>query len=382
MTSRPLAHSQFYKVLVIALSIALILSTIPLQGWSLLFGMRIAYAAPNEIASASILLDRHTGLTQTVNSPVMQTLQNASLPSELANLTKPDVIVSGEQISGMVTDIGATQAVANSVQREPNLLTNPLSISRVQSAYRAADAVSGTLMITFTVTNNQPPTLAPQLPFSATITDTIAAISTFDFSKDPDTIRNVLLTNSLTSYTSFVSSSPEPDRSTAQYAWSLGDIPPLSSVTATLTVHGPTIVADFVDLDMGAIALGTLQGRLVSAQARPASLAPNTINGESIGDWLQWTVDADKYDKYMLAKAAELGQDPLHLFEYVRSLGYESYKGSLRGTRGTLWSEAGNSLDRASLLIAMLRASGVPAPESKPHHPGEWERPSRVGAWL
>jgi transglutaminase-like putative cysteine protease len=49
------------------------------------------------------------------------------------------------------------------------------------------------------------------------------------------------------------------------------------------------------------------------------------------------------------------------MFEYVRSLGYESYKGSLRGTRGTLWSEAGNSLDQSSLLIAMLRGSGIPA---------------------
>jgi hypothetical protein len=56
-----------------------------------------------------------------------------------------------------------------------------------------------------------------------------------------------------------------------------------------------------------------------------------------------------------------LGNDWQQMFAYVRSLGYESYKGSLRGTRGTLWSEAGNSLDQASLLIAMLRGSGIPA---------------------
>ena len=43
------------------------------------------------------------------------------------------------------------------------------------------------------------------------------------------------------------------------------------------------------------------------------------------------------------------------------SLGYESYHGSLRGARGTLWSEAGNATDQASLLIALLRASGIPA---------------------
>ena len=41
----------------------------------------------------------------------------------------------------------------------------------------------------------------------------------------------------------------------------------------------------------------------------------------------------------------------------MKSLGFESYVGSLRGARGTLWSEAGNALDKSSLLIAMLRAS-------------------------
>jgi uncharacterized membrane protein len=152
-----------------------------------------------------------------------------------------------------------------------------------------------------------------------------------------------------------------PDNDMSRYAWNLGDIPPLSSVTATLTVRVPATVTDFIELDASATAWGTQQGRMVSAQARPASLAPDSVNGEALGDWLKWTVDADKYDQYMLAKAAELGQDPIQMFGYVRSLGYESYKGSLRGTRGTLWSEAGNSLDQTSLLIAMLRASGIPS---------------------
>jgi transglutaminase-like putative cysteine protease len=56
-----------------------------------------------------------------------------------------------------------------------------------------------------------------------------------------------------------------------------------------------------------------------------------------------------------------LSNDWQQIFAYVCSLNYESYKGSLRGTRGTQWSEAGNSLDQASLLIAILRGSGVPA---------------------
>ena len=38
-----------------------------------------------------------------------------------------------------------------------------------------------------------------------------------------------------------------------------------------------------------------------------------------------------------------------------------AYFGALLGARGTLWTGAGNSLDKASLLVALLRASGVPA---------------------
>ncbi|HLF26951.1 MAG TPA: transglutaminase domain-containing protein [Anaerolineae bacterium] len=268
------------------------------------------------------------------------------------------------QSSGMPADADALQVSTPFGVASP---TDQLSISRVQSAYRAGDAIAGSLMITFTVTNNQSPAIIPQIPTSATVTETIDVMSAVDFSNDPNTIRNVLVVEVLTENATFVTASPVPDRNLSslgaggQLAFNLGDIPPLGSVTATLQISIPTTVAGFVDLDTGATAWGTVQGRMVSARARPAKLMPDAINGEPIGDWLKWTVDADKYDKYMLERAAELSQDPIRMFEYVRSLGYESYKGSLRGTRGTLWSEAGNSMDRASLLIAMLRANGIPA---------------------
>src|SRR5262249_17467650 len=72
--------------------------------------------------------------------------------------------------------------------------------------------------------------------------------------------------------------------------------------------------------------------------------------------------DANSTDPYIVAKAAELGHDPQRIFTFVRDqLGYEAYSGSLRGARGALWSKAGNALDRASLLVALLRASGFTA---------------------
>ena len=53
--------------------------------------------------------------------------------------------------------------------------------------------------------------------------------------------------------------------------------------------------------------------------------------------------------------------DPEQLFQHVRTFDYNAYTGSLRGSLGTLWSKAGNALDKASLLIALFRAAGLPA---------------------
>ena len=106
------------------------------------------------------------------------------------------------------------------------------------------------------------------------------------------------------------------------------------------------------------------------------------VKSESYTQWFNWlssllvseahaqtpdpnlasTPDANTTDQFIVDKAQELGNDANAIFAFVRDeIGYESYKGSLRGARGTLWSNAGNSLDQASLLIALLRASGVPA---------------------
>jgi len=266
----------------------------------------------------------------------------------------PTLNANGEPV-GFLLNAEAFQASEEDFA--PPSVANPLSVSRVQSAYTAGDAISNTLIITFTVTNNQPPSVMPDLPVTATMTDTMAAISAIDFSQDPNVIRNVLLTDALLpDNATFLSADPMSDRHGDDLAWNLGDVPPLGILTATLRVQAPTDVVTFTDLDTGATAWGTLQGRAVSASTAPARLSPNEF-----AQWLVWTVDANYYDEYMVQKAAELGNEWQAMFEYVRSLGYESYKGSLRGTRGTLWSEAGNSLDQSSLLIAMLRGSGIPA---------------------
>src|SRR5208282_4063565 len=77
---------------------------------------------------------------------------------------------------------------------------------------------------------------------------------------------------------------------------------------------------------------------------------------------LESTPDAITNDPFIQEAAAQLDYDPNQIFNFLHTqMGYESYVGSLQGARGTLWSSAGNALDVASLGVALMRASGIPA---------------------
>lgn len=64
----------------------------------------------------------------------------------------------------------------------------------------------------------------------------------------------------------------------------------------------------------------------------------------------------------ILALAEQLKHDPVAIYQYVRNkIGFDPYYGSRKGSLLTLWERSGNDVDTASLLIALLRASGIPA---------------------
>jgi uncharacterized membrane protein len=67
----------------------------------------------------------------------------------------------------------------------------------------------------------------------------------------------------------------------------------------------------------------------------------------------------DPTDPFVTTQATTLNNDPNMIYAFVRDqIKFEAYPGSLRGARGTLWAMAGNTLDKASLLVALLQASG------------------------
>lgn len=203
-----------------------------------------------------------------------------------------------------------------------------LVVGRFLSSYATGGVVGGTVDLTYTVYN-----------------------------QGAETVEGVRLATELAGGKEFRGSSRPVQQNGAELGWDLGPIEPYGRSSVTVTVGLP---AGFTaQVDTGAEAVGSTSGRMLADEAPPAVF---TVVGTVSADWLAGTVDADVTDPVVQEKAAELDYDPQRIFTYLRDeVGYESYRGSLRGARGTLWSEAGNALDEASLGVALLRSSGIPA---------------------
>ena len=244
--------------------------------------------------------------------------------ADVASPMPPQNLLSSNLSSNLNTVTQASQPTATITAPDEDAA---LTVARTLSAYTVGGVQDHQLTITYTV-----------------------------FNRKAQEVDGILLTTTLAPGVGYTSASKEPDRNGQELAWGLGKIAAYSSarVQLTLTLDSSTPL----QLDGGAHAWGTLNARSVDAVATPATLRADTI----AGDVLKCTADANCEDPFIIAKAAELGNDPQQIFAFLRDdIGYESYLGSLRGARGALWSKAGNALDQASLMIALLRASGIPA---------------------
>lgn len=97
---------------------------------------------------------------------------------------------------------------------------------------------------------------------------------------------------------------------------------------------------------------GSLAGFLASTTATP--IPPNADDLTETTE-VQFTPD-------IKAKAQELGYDPLKIYEWVRNnIEYIPTYGGIQGADQCLKTKQGNDIDTASLLIALLRASGIHA---------------------
>lgn len=200
-------------------------------------------------------------------------------------------------------------------------------VGRTLSTYFAGDLQSNRETITFTVYNQQ---AAP--------------------------ITGVLLTDTLAPGVTLVSASQQPDQNGQNLAWSLGTIPGQYRTSVTITVALAN--ANILQLDNGAQAFAILNAGPISNATPAVTLAQGSVDANLLAS----TPDANTTDPYVQEEAAALSYNAQNIFNFLHSeIGYNSYPGSLRGARGTLWSAAGNALDVASLGVALMRASGIPA---------------------
>ncbi|MFH1811138.1 MAG: transglutaminase domain-containing protein [Pseudomonadota bacterium] len=166
----------------------------------------------------------------------------------------------------------------------------------------------------------------------------------------PEVARGVVVRDQVEAGGTLVTSTPDAQPDGEAWSWSLGDLWPGESARIELTIED--------GVDLGA-EVRAVQGTARQAVAPALRLA---THDPSLDLYLEPTLDADAADPEVLSAVAELAGDPDRIIARVsRDVQYEAYRGSLRGARGTLWSEAGNAWDQASLLVAMLRAVGLPA---------------------
>lgn len=91
------------------------------------------------------------------------------------------------------------------------------------------------------------------------------------------------------------------------------------------------------------------------------AITPMFVLGPPVAEDLEPTLDV-QITQEIIDLAASLDNSPLKIYEYVRNnFEFEPYLGSRKGSQETLNQMAGNDYDLASLLIALLRASGISA---------------------
>ena len=119
----------------------------------------------------------------------------------------------------------------------------------------------------------------------------------------------------------------------------------------------PEPILHAVNLPVGSVKLAGRTAR-TTPQVLPsyANNAELDMAPEDVAD----SVAAPLSDE-IVAQAKALGNDYLRIYEFVRNRHRSQwYAGSVKGAEGTLRSGGGNDVDQASLLLALLRASGVP----------------------
>ena len=116
----------------------------------------------------------------------------------------------------------------------------------------------------------------------------------------------------------------------------------------------PTKKKPYTDTGIVPAYYGSTAGDVSPFEVTARTTAPTS-------DDLADTIDANQTQE-IKDLAAELNNNSVNIYGYVHNnIDYELYYGSRKGSTETLKQMGGNDFDQASLLIALYRASGIPA---------------------
>jgi transglutaminase superfamily protein len=148
--------------------------------------------------------------------------------------------------------------------------------------------------------------------------------------------------------------------------------------TRVIVVFCSIVMAPYV----GFVSFGQAMAEMVISETSPASIAPlplRTRRAKAVKQPLtkaraaeigrlpptaeDFTPSAETTLTPAIQKRADkIGPSAYKLAKWVHDhIEYQPYRGSLKGANATLLDKAGNDVDQASLLIAMLRAQAIPS---------------------
>ncbi len=101
---------------------------------------------------------------------------------------------------------------------------------------------------------------------------------------------------------------------------------------------------------------------LAAADPVPSDASTCGYNATDLGQGISGASNDAQATPEIQALAQSLGYSPVRIYQWVyNEIQFEPYYGSLKGAMGALYAKAGGPTDQASLLIALLRASNIPA---------------------
>lgn len=133
---------------------------------------------------------------------------------------------------------------------------------------------------------------------------------------------------------------------------------PFLKRTYARTTNEPAYVAANEDMPVYAVAQAGGSPVLLPTPAEASSCSYGPADLDKSKD----EVNSVKYPE-LAALAKSLGYSPVRIFEYVyKNVDYKfNYFGLMKGAYGAYLTKSGNNFDQAALLVALLRASNIPA---------------------